>query len=393
MLPAGKPVVGARGAAHTGPSGSRKSTAWIKSASPWTPMSCVGVVAAAGRLSGRQARCRSQRSLPRRSRMYLRSLTTEKERLTLSTLATSTDFRITDAIIDRLSDDDLFEKLAIFEEDLLIKRDDQDAELLKAGIQKGIDEGALVAPGQKPVYEDIDVTKMEANERAHYMATQLPAATEGFVVILVGKSGTGKETTFKKLQQELPEAIPWSNGNCFRALTLLAVTHCEQQGKDFEPECLTPQNLEAWVGMLQVVLEEGSDTIDIRIKGLGFDKLVSEIKDTILKDPPVSRLLPVVAKSTQAQVVAFAQQALQQAAASGRVVLLEGREETLDFIPSNYRFRLTLPDSCNLLRGQRRAAQRILGEAKEILSKTDGDSVDAVLNEALQTVAKGRDIQ
>ena len=114
--------------------------------------------------------------------MYLRSLTTEKERLTLSTLATSTDFRITDAIIDRLSDDDLFEKLAIFEEDLLIKRDDQDAELLKAGIQKGIDEGALVAPGQKPVYEDIDVTKMEANERAHYMATQLPAATEGFVV-------------------------------------------------------------------------------------------------------------------------------------------------------------------------------------------------------------------
>ena len=145
--------------------------------------------------------------------------------------------------------------------------------------------------------------------------------------------------------------------------------------------------------MLQVVLEEGSDTIDIRIKGLGFDKLVSEIKDTILKDPPVSRLLPVVAKSTQAQVVAFAQQALQQAAASGKVVLLEGREETLDFIPSHYRFRLTLPDSCNLLRGQRRAAQRILGEAKEILSKTDGDSVDAVLNEALQTVAKGRDIQ
>ena len=31
-------------------------------------------------------------------------------------------------------------------------------------------------------------------------------------VILVGKSGTGKETTFKKLQQELPEAIPWLLG-------------------------------------------------------------------------------------------------------------------------------------------------------------------------------------
>ena len=32
-------------------------------------------------------------------------------------------------------------------------------------------------------------------------------------VILVGKSGTGKETTFKKLQQELPggdSLAPWS---------------------------------------------------------------------------------------------------------------------------------------------------------------------------------------
>ena len=27
----------------------------------------------------------------------------------------------------------------------------------------------------------------------------------------------------------LPEASTWSNGNCFRALTLLAATHCEQQ--------------------------------------------------------------------------------------------------------------------------------------------------------------------
>ena len=28
----------------------------------------------------------------------------------------------------------------------------------------------------------------------------------------------------------------------------------------------------------EVVLQEGSETIDIRIKGLGFDRLVSEIK-------------------------------------------------------------------------------------------------------------------
>ncbi|CAE7229750.1 unnamed protein product, partial [Symbiodinium pilosum] len=92
-------------------------------------------------------------------------------------------------------------------------------------------------------------------------------------------------------------------------------------------------------------------------------------------------------------VVAFAQQALHQAAAAGRVVLLEGREETLDFIPSEYRFRLVLPESCNLLRGQRRAAQRILGEAREILAKEEVDTVEDVLIKAMHAVAKGRKLE
>ena len=104
--------------------------------------------------------------------------------LTLSTLSTSSDFTVTDAIIDRLSDSDLFERLARFEEDLLVKRDEQDAELLQAGIQKGIDEGALKAPSKKPVYQDIDVTTMEADERARYMVTKLPPMTEGCVAAL-----------------------------------------------------------------------------------------------------------------------------------------------------------------------------------------------------------------
>ncbi|CAE7285180.1 unnamed protein product [Symbiodinium natans] len=310
---------------HAHPRGGK--AAGRRQASLRTSLPCV-VAALSAHLCRRQALRHSQRGTPQAaSRVCLRSVAQKEAVLTLSTLSTSSDFTVTDAIIDRLSDSDLFERLARFEEDLLVKRDEQDAELLQAGIQKGIDEGALKAPSKKPVYQDIDVTTMEADERARYMVTKLPPMTEGCVVILVGKSGTGKETTFKKLQAELPSAIPWSNGNCFRALTLLAVTHCELEGHEFDLACLTPENLEAWVGMLQVVLEEGSDTIDVRIKGLGIDKKVSEIKDTILKDPPISELLPLVAKSTQAQVVAFARLALQEAAAAGRIVLLEGREE------------------------------------------------------------------
>ena len=42
--------------------------------------------------------------------------------------------------------------------------------------------------------------------------------------MLQGLSGTGKGTTVSKLQAALPRAVSWSNGNVFRALTLLAVS-------------------------------------------------------------------------------------------------------------------------------------------------------------------------
>ena len=36
-----------------------------------------------------------------------------------------------------------------------------------------------------------------------------------------------------KLQSKLSEVVCWSNGNLFRALTLLSLTHCEQTGQTF----------------------------------------------------------------------------------------------------------------------------------------------------------------
>ena len=55
-------------------------------------------------------------------------------------------------------------------------------------------------------------------------------------MILVGLSGTGKGTTVELLKKKLPKAITWSNGNVFRALTLLVVTHCELEGKEFSED-------------------------------------------------------------------------------------------------------------------------------------------------------------
>ena len=42
-----------------------------------------------------------------------------------------------------------------------------------------------------------------------------------------------------KLKAKLPKAVAWSNGNVFRSLTLLAVTRCEADGKDFSEAVLT----------------------------------------------------------------------------------------------------------------------------------------------------------
>ena len=105
-------------------------------------------------------------------------------------------------------------------------------------------------PADPPVepLTTIDVLGKSADDVALEIVSALPS--KGCVVVLQGLSGTGKGTTVTKLQQLLPNASTWSNGNVFRALTLLAVTRCEQTGTPFGPEVLTPALLRELVGCL-----------------------------------------------------------------------------------------------------------------------------------------------
>ena len=48
-------------------------------------------------------------------------------------------------------------------------------------------------------------------------------SSSGRIIVLSGLSGTGKGTTVAALEQALPRSVTWSNGNIFRALTLLAL--------------------------------------------------------------------------------------------------------------------------------------------------------------------------
>merc|ERR1719215_780827 len=118
---------------------------------------------------------------------------------------------------------------------------------------------------------------------------------------------------------------------------------------------------------------------DTRINGLGIDCRVSQVSNTLLKEPKVGKNIPTVAEKTQGEVVKFAAEACAKMGKDGTVVLLEGREQTLNFIESPYRFCLTLSDP--LVIGLRRAAQRVMATASA--KAKEGDDVGALVKAAL----------
>jgi len=272
----------------------------------------------------------------------------------------------TKSVIGLLEKNQAFQKLAAAEANDIVVRDEEDAEKLAQGVRLAIQKGALKSIDPQP-YKKIRVQGKSANEVADEIIKDLgPAKDKGCILILVGLSGTGKGTTISKLKKKLPNACSWSNGNCFRALTLLAVQYCAKKGlADFDAKVLTPENLRNWIGMLGFGMFRGR--YDIKIEGLGIDAFVSDIANTKLRGPDVSRNIPTVARVTQGEVVAFAANACKVMGEGGNVVLLEGREQTLDHIPSPFRYCLTMDDIQVI--GRRRAAQRLAGGVLADLNK------------------------
>jgi predicted XRE-type DNA-binding protein len=115
---------------------------------------------------------------------------------------------------------------------------------------------------------------------------------------------------------------------------------------------------------------------------LGLDLLVSQVQNTELKQPKVSKNIPTVASVTQGEVILFAAKAVETMGKDGLVVLLEGREQTVNYVRTPHRFTLMLSDGT--LIGKRRAAQRIMAEALKSLEEgASNDKVQSVLEECL----------
>ena len=65
----------------------------------------------------------------------------------------------------------------------------------------------------------------------------------------------------------------------------------------------------------------------MRIEGLGIKAMVSEVANTLLKDPKVSKNIPTVARVTQGEVITFAAGCADQMRKAGMNVLMEGRAQ------------------------------------------------------------------
>jgi cytidylate kinase len=243
----------------------------------------------------------------------------------------------------------------------------------------------------------IDVLGKSPDQVADQMLASVKAKSSaassaaGSVIVLVGLSGTGKGTTVTKLthklqEQEGKQVVSWSNGNIFRSLTLLAATWCEQQ-PDMDSfdgsKALTKENVASFMNM--VTFGKFNGKYDTRIRGLGLDLLVSQVQNTELKAPKVSKNIPEVAKFTQGEVILFAASAVETMGQDGIFVLLEGREQTVNYVRTPHRFCLELSDES--LIGKRRAAQRIMAAAlTNLVADATGEQVTLALNTSLETM-------
>ena len=256
---------------------------------------------------------------------------TKLKQLTTTMMPTTTKFsreilakqnaETSNALIDHLGSSEAFVFLATKEQESTIGRDNEDGVKLEKGIEFAKSKGVLDANFVPEPYVQIDVLgknpAMVADEILEKIKIDTTSTSggdddnsKGEVIALCGLSGTGKGTTVSTLRQKLEDdegkqVVTWSNGNIFRSVTLLAVTWCEQQQSDdnedvgvFDKEkALTKENLESFVGMLSFGKFNGK--YDTHIKGLGLDMYISEVQNTELKSPKVSKNIPTVAEVTQ----------------------------------------------------------------------------------------------
>eukprot|EP00668_Euglena_longa_P046373 GGOE01062058.1.p1 GENE.GGOE01062058.1~~GGOE01062058.1.p1 ORF type:complete len:521 (-),score=93.28 GGOE01062058.1:324-1886(-) len=289
-----------------------------------------------------------------------------------------------EAVIALLRHNVLFQQLSHNEVRMLKARDEEDAEKLVQGIASSVQKGVV---SNIEIFEPVRfifVDGKTALEVADEVLQHVPVVKKGLVFIFQGLSGTGKGTTVATLKNRIPNAVAWSNGNVFRALTFMLVQHFQREGRSLTSELISHERVQQLVGCLHFGCYRGK--YDIAMQWDRTTYLLSEIENTLLKEPDVTLHIPTVAQHVQGEVIRFATNALKRLCAEEMNVLLEGRAETLQHFRSPFRFELVAKD-VELL-GHRRSAQRIMARALKQLPQPTAtpEQVRAALQLALHEI-------
>jgi len=292
-----------------------------------------------------------------------------KQQLTLEIIKREDDVT-TNAVIDCFRNNAQFLEQSRKVTNEIMQRDMEDAAKLQKGIDAAIESGVLEKI-EEPKYTQIEVIGKSADEVAQSIINQCDK--NGCVIVLCGLSGTGKGTTVKKIMEKVKNSMTWSNGNIFRSLTLLTKAYADKNGKTVQQVVDEEESvLEKLMESLTFAKFEGKgwDT-KIENEELGVGPMyVNEVKNTDLKSPAVATNIPTVAGKSQALVVKYVDTAVKQLGDNGFTVLVEGRQATVNYVNTQYRFNLVLNDTSII--GQRRMAQRMVGEAlKANIEKDD----------------------
>lgn len=289
-------------------------------------------------------------------------------------------------VMQLLHSNSAFHKLAASEGRRIVERDAEDERKLASGIALAFDKGILTTRPKVCPAIPINVMGLSAKQVTDKILHHLPSHV-GNVIVLQGLSGTGKGTTVAKLCQELPRSVTWSNGNVFRSYTYLCDEMLATEGKDMTEANLTEELL---ANVVRRVTFDKCDDNHFQMM-IDHSVRVSSIENTLLKTKRMSSQVPMVAEKMQGEVIRFGMSAVRQLSEDGFNVILEGRAQTLNFIPTSTRFELVIPDVTIL--GERRAAQRVMAKALELARASesttallDGADASRFVAESLNTM-------